>query len=57
MFHEYSTRALVELMQSGKTPSGTDPVLQHVPEAFNRMEVVTTVGWQEIQPKLLVTVY
>jgi hypothetical protein len=35
MSHEYSTRALVELMQIGKTPSGADPVLQHAPEAFN----------------------
>jgi hypothetical protein len=56
MFHEYSTRALVELRQIGKTPSGTNPVLQHAPEAFNRIEVVTTVGWQEMQPKLLVPV-
>ena len=56
MSHEYSTRALVELMQIGKTPSGADPVLQHTPEAFNRIEVVTTVGRQEMQPKLLVPV-
>jgi len=56
MFHEYSTRALVELMQIGNTPSGADPVLQHAPEAFKRIEVVTTVGWQEMQPKLLVPV-
>jgi hypothetical protein len=56
MFHEYSTRALVELMQIGKTPSGADPVLQHTPEAFNRIEVVPTVGRQEMQPKLLAPV-
>ena len=56
MSHEYSTRALVELMQIGKTPSGADPVLQHAPEAFNRIEVVTTVGRQEMQPKLFVPV-
>jgi hypothetical protein len=56
MSHEYSTRALVELLQIGKTPSGADPVLQHAPEAFNRIEVVTTVGRQEMQPKLLVPV-
>lgn len=29
MFHEYSTRALVELMQIGKTPSGADDAEQH----------------------------
>jgi hypothetical protein len=54
--HEYSTRALVELMQIGKTPSGADPVFQHAPEAFNRIEVVTAVGRQEMPPKLLVPV-
>ena len=56
MRHEYSTRALVELMQIGKTPSGANPVLHHAPEAFNRIEVMTTVGRQEMQPKLLVPV-
>ena len=35
MIREYSTRALIELMQSGKTPSGTDPVFPHAPEAFD----------------------
>ena len=56
MFHEDSTRAVVELMQIGKTPSGAHPILQHAPEAFNRIEVMTTVGLQEMQPKLLVPV-
>ena len=56
MFHEDATRAVVELMQIGKTPSGADPILQHAPEAFNRIEVMTTVGRQEMQPKLLVPV-
>ena len=56
MFHEDSTRAVVELMQIGKTPSGANPILQHAPEAFNRIEVMTTVGRQEMQPKLLVPV-
>jgi hypothetical protein len=44
MRHEHAARAVVELMQIRKTPSGTDPVLQHAPEAFNRVEVVTAVG-------------
>jgi hypothetical protein len=56
MIRKYATRALIELMQIGKTPSSTDPVLQHAPEAFNRIEVVATMRWQEIQPKLLVPV-
>jgi hypothetical protein len=35
MRHEHAPRALVELMQIGKTPSGADPVLQDAPEAFD----------------------
>ena len=56
MIRQYTTRALIELMQIGKTPSSTDPVLHHAPEAFNRIEVVATMRRQEIQPKLLVPV-
>jgi hypothetical protein len=56
MIREHSTRALIELMQIGKTPSGTDPVFHHAPEAFNRIEVVATMRRQEMQPKLLVPV-
>jgi hypothetical protein len=54
--HEHSACALVELMQIGKTPSSANPVLHHPPEAFNGMQVVTTVGWQHMQPKLFVPV-
>jgi hypothetical protein len=42
MGHEHLSRALVELMQIRKTPSGTDRVLHHAPEAFDRVEVVPT---------------
>src|SRR4029453_8408091 len=56
MIHEYSARAVRELMQVGKTPSSPDPVLHHAPEAFNRIEVMATMSRQEIQPKLLVPV-
>jgi hypothetical protein len=56
MLRKYSTRALIQLMQVGKTPSGTDPVLHHAPEAFNGVEVVPTMRRQEMQPKLLVPV-
>src|SRR5262249_17312606 len=56
MLREYSTRALIELMQIGKIPSGPHPVLQHAPEAFNRIEVVSAMRRQEMQPKLLVPV-
>jgi hypothetical protein len=44
MGHEYLARALVELMQIGKTPSGPDRLLHHLPETFN-----------EIEPDLLVS--
>jgi len=56
MRHEHVSRALVELMQIGKAPAGANPLLHHPPEAFDGVEVVTTVGWQEMQPKLLVPV-
>jgi len=56
MSHEYTARALVELTQIGKTPSGTDPVFHHAPEAFNRIEVVAAPRWQAMQPKLRVPV-
>ena len=56
MISEHATRALIELMQIGKTPSSANPVLHHAPEAFNRIEVMATMRRQEIQPKLLVPV-
>ena len=45
MRHEHAARALVELMEIGKTPSGADPVLHHAPKAFDGVEVVPTMGW------------
>jgi hypothetical protein len=56
MRHEHASRALVKLLQIGKTPSGADPLLQHAPEAFHGIEVVSAAGWQELQPKLLLPV-
>ena len=44
MGHEHVSRALVELMQIRKTPSGTDRILHHAPEAFDRIEVMPTMG-------------
>jgi hypothetical protein len=40
MIGEHSTRALIELLQIGKTPSSADPVLHHAPKAFD--VIVTT---------------
>jgi len=54
--HEHSARALGELLQIGKAPSGTNAVLHHTPEAFNGMQVMTTVGWEQMPPKLFVPV-
>src|SRR5215813_13810129 len=56
MICEYATCALIELMQIGKTPSSADPVLHHAPEAFHRIEMVSAMSRQEMQPKLLVPV-
>ena len=56
MRHEHAPGVLVELMQIGKTPSGADPLLQHAPEAFHGIEVVSAAGWQELQPKRLLPV-
>src|SRR5262249_41001095 len=44
MVHEHVARALIELMQSRKTSSGTDHVLHHAPRAFDGVEVVPTMG-------------
>ena len=44
MGHEHLTRAVVELVQLRKTPSGADRVLQHPPKAFDGIEVVPTMG-------------
>ena len=43
-------------MEIGKTPSRSNAVLHHTPEAFNGIQVVTTRGWEQIQPKLFVPV-
>lgn len=56
MRHEHAARALVKLMQIGKTPSGADPVLHHPPEPFDGIEMVAAMSWQEMQPKLSMVV-
>src|SRR6266699_3623362 len=44
MGHEHVSRALVELRQIRKTPSSADRVLHDAPEAFDRIEVMPTMG-------------
>src|SRR5215831_7145867 len=56
MGHEHASRAVVELMQIRKTPSGPDGVLHHAPEAFDRIEMVPTMGREEVEAKVPVVV-
>ena len=44
MGHEHLAGALVELMDSRKTPSGADRVLHDAPRAFDGIEVMPTMG-------------
>ena len=44
MRHEHPAGALVELREVGKAASGADRVLHHPPEAFDGVEMVTTMG-------------
>ena len=44
MRHEHLAGALIEQMESGKTPAGADRVLHDPPEAFHRMEVGPTMS-------------
>jgi len=43
-------------MEVGKTPSSSDLLLQHAPEAFHGIEVMATSRWQAMPPKLRVPV-
>src|SRR5262250_1012367 len=44
MGHEHVACALIELMQIRKTPSGAERVFHDAPEAFDGIEVMTTMG-------------
>ena len=56
MGHEHVACALIELMQIRKTPSGADRVLHDAPEAFDRIEVMPTMGREEMEAKLALIV-
>src|SRR5713101_8735022 len=56
MGHEHLTRAVVELMQVRQTPSGANRVLHHAPKAFDGVEVVPTMGGEEMEAKLVMLV-
>ena len=44
MRHKDLACALGELLKTAQTPSGADGVLPHPPEAFDGVEMVTTMG-------------
>src|SRR4029453_16368962 len=56
MRHEHVAGTLVERREIAQTSSGANGVLPHPPEAFNRVEVVPAMGWEEMEAKLVVVV-
>jgi hypothetical protein len=56
MGHEHVACALIELMQIRKTPSGADRVFHDAPEAFDGIEVMTTMGREEMEAQLALIV-
>jgi hypothetical protein len=56
MRHKHLAGALVELRKIAKTASGADGVLHHPPEAFDGIEVVATMGGQQMEAKLVMIV-
>jgi hypothetical protein len=40
-------------MEVSKTPAGPDGALHHAPEAFDGVEVMAAVGWQEMEAQLI----
>jgi hypothetical protein len=56
MCHEDLPGALIELLEVGKTPSSSNLLLHHPPEALNGIQMVSTARGQKMQMKLLVPV-
>src|SRR2546425_2804089 len=56
MRHEHVAGTLVERREIAPTSSRANGVLHHPPEAFNRVEVVPTMGGEEMEAKLVVVV-
>jgi hypothetical protein len=56
MRHEYVAGAPVELMQIRQTASSADSVLPHPPEPFTGIEVVPTMGREEMAAQRVVVV-
>ena len=45
MRHEHPAGALVELVKIAKTSPSANRILHHPPEAFDRVQVMATMGW------------
>jgi hypothetical protein len=56
MRHEHLTCPFIELMQITQTPSRSDSIFHRPPEACEGIEVVTTVGRQEMEAQRAVVV-
>ena len=56
MGHAHLARAVVELLQIRKTPSGAHRVLHGAPEAFDGIEVMATMGREAMAAKLALIV-
>src|SRR5262245_1457823 len=56
MCHQHPACPVVELLQIGKTPSRSNAVLHHAPEAFDGVEVVPTMGGEEMEAQLALVV-
>jgi hypothetical protein len=56
MRHEHVAGTLVERREIAPTSSRANGVLHHPPEAFDRVEVMSAVGWQEMEAQLLMRV-
>ena len=56
MRHKHLAGTLVERREIAQTSSRANGVLHHPPEAFDRVEVMSAVGWQEMEAKLLMIV-
>ena len=56
MRHEHLAGSPVELLEGTETAPRSNDVLHHPPEAFDGVEVVPTMGRQEMQAQLAVVV-
>ena len=56
MRHEHLAGAPVELLEGTETAPRSNRALHHPPKAFDRVEVVATMGGQKMEAKLIMIV-